>query len=82
MFEAGPATEIAENLRTTLELTQSTTQVLLITTREGDLPYQTLLTHRIDVLNLATRADDSLLIFDEPRQPRNALHEPVLAKAD
>lgn len=82
VFEAGSASEVTENLQSTLEQTQSTTQLLVITTREGELPYQSLISHRIDVLNLTTRTDDSLLIFDDERQLRSAHPEPVLHRGE
>ena len=65
LFEAGPSLEIVEILIDTLQHVSSSTQVLLVTTREGNLPYQALLTSRVDVLHINGVPGESLLIFDD-----------------
>lgn len=63
VFEAGPALESGAMLRDTIQHSPSSTQILVVTTRSGDVPYQSLITSRVDVLNLNRIPQDSLLIF-------------------
>ena len=63
VFEPGSSPDIAEILRETLHRSSSSTQILVVTTRATVPPYQSLLTSRIDVLNLNEISRDSLLIF-------------------
>ena len=70
VFEPGPSKEIVELLSTTLQHSSSMTQILLVTTRTTALPYQDLLTSRVDVLNLSEIVPDQLLSFDNDLQFR------------
>lgn len=63
VLQAGPAAEIATTLNHTLLHCSTSTQILVVTTRESSLPYKAHLTPRIDVLNLNEIPRDSLLIF-------------------
>jgi uncharacterized protein (DUF58 family) len=63
LFQPGIAQETTALLRDTLQHCSSSTQILVVTTRTGTAPYQSLLTSRVDVLNLAEIPHDSLLIF-------------------
>ena len=65
LFEPGPSKEIVDLLNTTLQHSSTTTQILLVTTRTTALPYQELITNRVDVLNLSEIAPDQLLSFDD-----------------
>ena len=46
------------------------TQILLVTTRTAALPYQDLLTNRVDVLNLSEILPEQLLTYDTDSQFR------------
>ncbi len=74
LMSPGSSLDVAEILKETLQQSSSSTQILLVTTRKPDLPYESLLTPRIDVLNLNSHSVDQLLIFDD-QQPfrRNAV---------
>jgi uncharacterized protein (DUF58 family) len=65
LLEPGPSREITEMLRETLQQSAAATQVLVVTTRSTNLPYQSLLTPRIDVLNLSEIGRNELVIFDD-----------------
>lgn len=66
-FEPGPAKNIVEILKGTLLQTPMTTQVLIVTTRTGSLPFQNLITSRVDLLNLNDVDCNQLLSFDDDR---------------
>ena len=68
LLEPGTCSDIAEILGETIQKSPATAQILLLTTRAGVLPYQSLLTSRIDVLNLTETAVDELLVFDDETQ--------------
>ena len=70
VFEPGPSKDIVELLNKTLHHSSSMTQVLLVTTRTAALPYQDLLTSRVDVLNLSEIAPDQLITYDIDTQTR------------
>lgn len=65
LFESGPATHFSEILKETISKSPSTAQILVVTTRSGILPYQALLTPRIDLLNLSEIARNEILSFDD-----------------
>jgi uncharacterized protein (DUF58 family) len=70
VFEPGPSRDIVDLLNSTLQHSSSMTQILLVTTRTAALPYQHLLTSRVDVLNLSEIANDQLLTYDIDSQFR------------
>ena len=61
----GPASEIYDLLTETLQHSPASAQILLVTTRPGPLPYQSILSSRVDVLNVCTADRDQLLIFED-----------------
>lgn len=64
LFESGQASNVTDILNETLQQTSSSTQILVVTTRTPPLPYQHLLSSRVDVLNLSEIPAEPLLIFD------------------
>jgi hypothetical protein len=76
LFEAGPADEIVGVLTSTLQHVSSSTQVLVVTTRKSALPYQELLTSRVDILNLSKINPTDLLTFDDGSWLRQQPSEP------
>ena len=75
VFEAGPANQATEALQETLEQTAASTQILVVTTRNESLPYQSLLTNRVDVLVLSEIPEVPLLIFDDVSPARTLIRE-------
>ncbi|HEY0983565.1 DUF58 domain-containing protein, partial [Schlesneria sp.] len=67
LFQPGPATEAVEVVRTKLQQLPTTTQILIVTTRKAGLPYQNLLTSRVELLNLNDVREDDLLTFEDYR---------------
>ena len=65
ILEPGPSNGISEILKEAILKAPSTAQIVLVTTRRGILPYQSLLTPRIDLLNLSEVAADQLMTFDD-----------------
>ena len=65
ILEPGPSNGISEILKEAILKAPSTAQIVLVTTRRGLLPYQSLLTPRIDLLNLSEVAADQLMTFDD-----------------
>lgn len=65
VLEPGPSYDVSEILKETILKCPATAQILLVTTRTGSLPYQSLLTPRIDVLNLSEIARNQILSFDD-----------------
>ena len=63
VLEAGSAPDITEMVKETLHHSSSSTQILVVTTRAGALPYKSLLSSRVEMLNLCEIPRDSLLIF-------------------
>jgi uncharacterized protein (DUF58 family) len=66
ILEPGSSPDITEILRETIQKCPPTAQLLLVTSRTGELPYQSLLTSRVDVLKSHEITQERLLIFDEP----------------
>ena len=64
-MEAGPAANITETLKETIQKSPATAQILVVTNRFATAPYQSLLTSRVDVLDLSDIAWDQLLTFDD-----------------
>jgi len=62
-FEAGPSMDVTELLKELVSHQSTSTQILVVTTRDTPPPYQALLSSRIDVLNLYDLPEEPLLIF-------------------
>ena len=65
VMESGPAANITETLKETIQKSPATAQILVVTNRFATAPYQSLLTSRVDVLDLSDIAWDQLLTFDD-----------------
>lgn len=65
VFQPGRATDVSSLLNDAIQHSSSSTELIVITTRPGDLPYQSLLTSRVGLLNFNVVPIDSLLVFDE-----------------
>ena len=65
VFQPGTATEISGLLNEAIQHSSSSTELIVITTRSGDLPYQSLLTSRVGLLNLNDVPIENLLVFDD-----------------
>lgn len=78
-LEPGPSLYIVDVLSETLQHATPSTQILLVTTRSSTLPYQSLLTSRVEVLNLAKIAINQLVDFDDQPDPASfPLDEEIL----
>ena len=62
-FESGSASGIVELLSDAVLRSTSSTQILVLTTREGDWPFQHLLSSRVDMLIANQATFESLLVF-------------------
>ena len=70
VFEPGSAAEIDEVLKETLRKASSTAQILVVTTRTTPIPYQTLLTSRVEVLNLSEISREQILVYEDDARIR------------
>ena len=57
------ASEVGALLNHTLLHSSTSTQIVVVTTRNTPAPYKALLTSRVDVLNLTQISRESLLIY-------------------
>ena len=65
VFQPGAAADISGLLNEAIQHSSSSTELIVMTTRSGDLPYQSLLTSRVGLINLNDVPIDMLLAFDD-----------------
>lgn len=77
VFQPGLANDASTLLSEALQHSSASTELIVVTTRPGDLPYHSLLTSRVGLLNLNLVPLESLLVFDD-EQPTAAIDDSTL----